>query len=114
MATCKDCIHYDVCEYTDRYIPLSDGKYCNSTNVEKIGCPFIDKSKIIELPCKVGDKVWWNTGLTIWERIVKGIIVYQNTMRLDLDDFQPIVNHKNLIYGEEEAKAKLKELNNNG
>lgn len=96
---CKVCIHYDVC-------------YDSKHEWERKKCEhFKDKSKLIELPCRVGDKVWWNTGLTIWERIVKGIIVYQNTMRLDLDNFQPIVNHESLIYSEEEAEQKLKELN---
>lgn len=40
--TCKDCVHYKPCFYA------------NIDNCEY----FKDKSKFIELPCKVGDKVW--------------------------------------------------------
>ena len=40
--TCKDCIYYDVC---DDYILT----FCRG---------FKDKSRFIELPCKVGDTVY--------------------------------------------------------
>lgn len=45
--TCIDCIHYDLCEIRNKSI---------SANPLKCGykCPhFKDKSKFIELPCKV-------------------------------------------------------------
>lgn len=42
--TCKDCIHYNV---------------CNDKNSSYVSCSnFKDKSKIIKLPCKIGSKVW--------------------------------------------------------
>ena len=41
--TCKDCVHYKPCFYA---------------NIDNCGM-FKDKSKFIELPCKVGDKVWF-------------------------------------------------------
>lgn len=44
--TCKDCFHYEVC--CDEY-ELEHAEYCNN---------FKDKSKVIELPCKVGDTVY--------------------------------------------------------
>lgn len=60
--TCKDCIHYDVCEDNLKYIQerflkgltfgkseFTDGEFCNL---------FKDKSRIIELPCKVGDEIY--------------------------------------------------------
>lgn len=40
MATCKDCIHYDVC---------IDHEECRD---------FKDSSRFVELPCKVGDTVY--------------------------------------------------------
>ncbi len=48
--TCKDCIHYDVCHF----------HITEETNMTVNECShaFKDKSKIIELPCKVGDKVY--------------------------------------------------------
>lgn len=46
--TCKDCIHYDVCE---AHLKLND------IPLELCGL-FKDKSRIVELPCKVGDTVY--------------------------------------------------------
>ena len=44
MKTCRDCIHYEVCQ---------DGSYRQST------CDsFKDKSRFIELPCSIGDTVY--------------------------------------------------------
>lgn len=53
--TCKACIHYEACNKvnTKLGLPTTDSlgfeKYC--------GC-FADKSRYIELPCKVGDTVY--------------------------------------------------------
>ena len=50
--TCQDCVHYEVCEvtYPDLDLPF--------VNLEKCRL-FKDKSKFIELPCEVGDMVWF-------------------------------------------------------
>lgn len=45
--TCKDCIHYDVC-LLGACINGGTGTCLN----------FKDKSRFIELPCKVGDKLY--------------------------------------------------------
>lgn len=54
--TCKDCIHYDLCSsiqgLVQRVILAGDKAD------ERCGF-FKDKSRIVELPCKVGDKVWF-------------------------------------------------------
>ena len=54
--TCKDCIHYDVC-YENR-----DGMdiyaLMQSKEVETFCNHFKDKSRYIELPCKVGDTAY--------------------------------------------------------
>lgn len=57
MASCKECLHFEVCK--DR---LGTTKYYDNViaadNVEKL-CPnFKDRSRFVELPCKVGDKVF--------------------------------------------------------
>ena len=50
MATCKDCIHYDVCyKKPDHFDDLSVNGGCKD---------FADKSRYIELPCNVGDVVY--------------------------------------------------------
>lgn len=45
--TCKDCIHYEVCDDTYSL------EFCGT----EICKEFKDKSNFIELPCKVGDTV---------------------------------------------------------
>lgn len=44
--TCKDCYHYDMCLPR---VAVGGDKICES---------FKDESRIVELPCKVGDKVY--------------------------------------------------------
>ena len=66
--TCKDCIHYERCD------TIFDGLLSNRDNVP---CDqFNDKSRFIELPCKVGDTMYVN---------YKGIVypVKVNAIRLD-------------------------------
>lgn len=48
--TCKDCIHYDVCSLVLQY-----GKFA----IDVCNKGFKDKARYIELPCAVGDDVWW-------------------------------------------------------
>lgn len=53
---CKDCYHYEICPVWDDYndIPYCDGysDFCNNYD------HFKDKSRIVELPCKVGQTVY--------------------------------------------------------
>lgn len=43
MATCKDCLHVEACLESDKDLICRDYK---------------DHSRFVELPCKVGDKVY--------------------------------------------------------
>lgn len=47
MATCGDCIHFDLCEIM--YSRISEIENCDY---------FKDRSRFIELPCKVGDLIY--------------------------------------------------------
>lgn len=53
MNSCNDCIHYEACVF-----------YCENYNISMYGASpekchmFKDKSRIVELPCKVGDVLW--------------------------------------------------------
>lgn len=51
MSTCKDCIHFDVCQVL---------RYGDITNCESDGCGgfFKPKSRFVELPCEVGQTVY--------------------------------------------------------
>ena len=46
MATCKDCLHVEVCEEYGEVFSLIKGGKCSL---------FKDRSRFVELPCKVGD-----------------------------------------------------------
>lgn len=55
MATCKNCIHYKACESLLGYLNTTSG--VGGETDKK--CPtFADKSRFIELPCKIGDTVY--------------------------------------------------------
>lgn len=59
MATCKDCIHYNLCRSISR---IQLGWRGNSVhyveNVEEICKDFKGRSRFVELPCHVGDTVY--------------------------------------------------------
>lgn len=50
--TCKDCLHYEVCEFLEKETGIPN-------DINDIDCQFFkDKSRFVELPCKIGDVVW--------------------------------------------------------
>ena len=52
MARCKDCVHVEACK--NIYEIHGDG-----LSEESLGCDhFKDRAQFVELPCKVGDKVY--------------------------------------------------------
>ena len=58
MSTCKNCLHFDVCEAV-RGRPDLVGK--NSLRIAEKHCPynsFSDKSEQVHLPCRVGDIIY--------------------------------------------------------
>lgn len=63
MADCKNCLHYEVCGYA-----------LNSKTVYECNY-FANKSKVIELPCKVGDVVY------------KVSFIHKNVTPLKVDGF---------------------------
>ena len=46
--TCEDCIYYDVCDY-DGDVAVFPDRICGF---------FKDRSRFVELPCKLGDTVY--------------------------------------------------------
>lgn len=60
--TCKDCFKADVCQ--NQFFCMENSRNTYSVDdVEKRCKHFADKSKIIELPCKVGDTVYYIGGI---------------------------------------------------
>ena len=84
--TCKDCIHYEVCLEEAK----SKNESLNDFDIEGIEdfCRFSKpKSRYIELPCAVGDKVYWINRLTkeIETDIVGSIHQYEDGFSITTD-----------------------------
>ena len=110
MATCKDCINYDVCSKMNTN--CDRGNHCEM---------FKDREKFVKLPCKVGDKVYYITGLS--RKIIKPAIVEEITINCNgvsklsvetnaLAFESPFVSAFYLT--KEEAEQALKEREKNG
>lgn len=63
MASCKDCVHVEVCRFKDLPAPLSDSYIRESECIEKRCGNFKDRSRFcgVALPYKIKprDKVWY-------------------------------------------------------
>lgn len=105
--TCKDCIHYEICKMDGTIIETKKCEY------------FKDKSKFIELPCKVGGTMY-----VIDEPLWKD--EFNQPYQIDVYDnctYDTILGYvKRKYFGRcvfatndiNKAEAKLKELNENG
>ena len=132
MASCKECYHYEVCRmhYQQKCeLTCETEKEVRRAMLEaEKGSPicnhFKDRSRFVELPCKLGDTLFVPTrnlvseykivsfhvcGEGIWYRtnIVKGILT-----RLISDNVENI--GKTVFLTREEAERALKERENNG
>lgn len=116
--TCKDCMHYKLCEiqafngFNKNFEPEKDWKHC--------GC-FKDKSKYIELPCKVGDRVY----VICYKGNVQPYIRTETVLHMNymqgksltlwqIHTEYAVYNAKDVIYTKSEAEQKLKEMKENG
>lgn len=107
MATCKECVHVAVCSYAQ-----------NSNNEFEHCANFRDRSRFVELPCKVGDFVYFIKARRIMADIVSKFTIDRCGVMLQR------VNGYNLGYtyqlGKkifltlEEAEQALKEREENG
>ena len=69
MASCKDCLHYEACE---SQVPRT---FWNSETFYYHCKCFKDRTRFVELPCKVGDKVYLIKNHHINEHEVTRIII---------------------------------------
>lgn len=54
--TCRDCLHWDACKnMLEAMGHIVDG---DGQNADKRCNDFANKSRFVELPCKIGDTVW--------------------------------------------------------
>jgi hypothetical protein len=106
MSSCKECLHCEICKYNDGV-----NAWC------KGNCPhFKDKSKSVDLPCKVGDYIEWQNN--------RGNIVLLEIKGFEFDeqgnaqkyltkysDIQPFVDSKDVmsVIAKEEAEQAFEE-----
>lgn len=125
--TCKDCIHYEKC-----YFEALKKSHLTGSDYRKIVCIdnqiickfFKDKSLIIELPCKIGDKVYYiiiKRYVPLTYKIVEAEVLDYNINEYEICSvkIRPLnseytfgMNIDKIFLTKEEAEAKLKELNN--
>lgn len=110
MMLCKDCVHYEVCK--DYVESALDGLQYNDSQMNGDDCEFFkDRSRFLELPCKIGDTVYYfNHVGTIYSQKVLRFIVNSVGVLVDSD----VMFDSNLIGNKffltrEEAEQALKE-----
>lgn len=100
MASCKDCINYDVCS--------TKGANCDRGN----NCVmFKDRTRFVELPCKVGDTVYIINGfLEIEEFKIEYFVIESSNISVGMiDDGEYDINE--LFFSKKEAERALKNEN---
>ena len=117
MASCKDCVHVEMCRFKDLPAPLSDSYIRESECIEKRCGDFKDRSRFVELPCKLGDTVYYfNSAGKIFSQKVSGFIVNFVGILVDSDvmfDSHMMGDRFFLTREEAEQALKLKERENN-
>lgn len=78
MAKCKDCLHVEVCREYVMGLAAARGVELDATEIEQVlvsdDCDnFKGRSRFVELPCKVGDTVYFNN---VHLRYAKVIAIY--------------------------------------
>ena len=120
--TCKDCLYYEPCSTLNAEFKKLPKDFIDSDLCAKQCTTFKDRSRFVELPCKLGDTLFVPTrnlvseykivsfhvcGEGIWYRtnVIKGILT-----RLISDNVENI--GKTVFLTREEAEQALKERNN--
>lgn len=108
---CTDCMSYEPCAYWGNILdPIHGGVTCNM---------FKDKSKFVELPCLVGDTMWY---VRSWSKEIKKCRVSMLQQKADkswkfrisypgggVSDFTLDEIGKYVFLTEEDAKKRLEE-----
>jgi hypothetical protein len=64
MATCKDCLYYEPCSVLNAEFKKHPKDFIETDLCAKQCTTFKDRSRLVELPCKVGDTVYMITEQT--------------------------------------------------
>lgn len=118
MVTCKDCIHNKICGHYVKSLSKSKGidfdnaieQYCEIAECDN--CEYFqNRSKFIELPCELGDKVFYfDTAGRIYEQTIFQFIYGGTGLKLDSDVmFDSELIGKRFFLRREDAEQALKE-----
>lgn len=119
MATCKDCLHVDVCcsylsaAYNKCKLATPDFKLLK--NIQCDECQhFKDRSRFVELPCNLGDEVFYfDTAGRIYTSKITQFIHGSTGLLLDSDVmFNSNLVGKRFFFSREAAEQALKEREN--
>lgn len=73
MATCKDCLHYEACKRFNEIRTNVINK--SERGAENLCENYADKSRFVELPCKVGDTVYRiSRRYGVWEILPREVV----------------------------------------
>lgn len=119
MKACEDCMWYNFCTFNEYY--AHNKHVCGK---------FKDKSKFIELPCFIGDKVYTVIYQKVYEAevicirpfVFKDYVEYRGNVIITFEDpfyhdGRPLEQELFVVFGKdtfltrEEAEKKLEELN---
>ena len=130
MASCKDCVHYEVCQMhykqkceltyeTEREVEIAMRKAQKAVDIE---CDYYkDRSRFVELPCKIGEKIYDPVRGQISEYKVISFGVNEYGLYLNLRCIQGLCRHDmirpewigtTVFFTPEEAEQALKEVKN--
>ena len=103
MATCKDCLHYEACKKFNeiRTNVINDSE----RGAENLCEVYADKSRFMEVPCKVGDTVYQIDAERVYEYKVTNIVYETPVISFD----KRAVGNGSLFLTREEAEAALAE-----
>lgn len=109
--TCKDCIHSGICRVERQPAPLSDIYTYECDCIERYCADFKDRSQFVELPCKLGDTVYYfNSAGEIFSQRVSGFIINFVGILVDSDVmFDSHMMGDRFFLTREEAEQALKE-----
>ena len=134
MATCKECVHVEVCRYYTNELAKANGIPLKLEEVERLlecdDCEnFKDRSRFVELTCKAGDTIYTVSlkyGILPWSvfGICSAIDEWSATPRITLlacstklgrnAKFSAKMLNASVFLTHEEAEQALKERENNG
>lgn len=117
MSTCKDCLHIEVCkEYHKMFWGSKSLVDSKIDETEPENCQYFkDRSRLVELPCNLGDEVFYfDTAGRIYTSKITQFIHGSTGLLLDSDVmFNSNLVGKRFFFSREAAEQALKERGEN-